>query len=234
VTGCSSFGNYTGAGFLTWNGTTQLTQAVGNEAANTTYDLSLLAGSLGDLNAPGIYTFQLLAGTTPLITMTGSMSSMPLLYLTPDKQAWGLYGQAFDGKSVETPATVAPNTPLTIVLSLSTDVGGTGGPLGVTNVALTSAQNYIPGDINGDGLVDVADYNIWAANVGKTGATWAQGDLNGDGLVDVADYNIWAANVGRTSATPEPISMLILAIGGGLVALKRSSILRPQAQGRKD
>jgi hypothetical protein len=79
----------------------------------------------------------------------------------------------------------------------------------------------IAGDINGDGLVDVADYNIWAANVGKTGATWAEGDLNGDGLVDVADYNIWAANVGRTSATPEPISMIILAVGGGLMALKR-------------
>jgi hypothetical protein len=82
-------------------------------------------------------------------------------------------------------------------------------------------QQFIPGDINGDGLVDVADYNIWAANVGRTGATWAQGDLNGDGLVDVADYNIWAANVGKTAATPEPISMIILAIGGGLVALKR-------------
>ncbi len=79
----------------------------------------------------------------------------------------------------------------------------------------------IPGDINGDGLVDVADYNIWAANVGRTNATWSQGDLNGDGLVDVADYNIWAANVGRTAPTPEPISMIILAAGGGLVAIKR-------------
>jgi hypothetical protein len=67
----------------------------------------------------------------------------------------------------------------------------------------------------------VADYDIWAANVGATGATWSQGDLNGDGLVDVADYDIWAANVGQTSATPEPISMIILAIGSGLVALKR-------------
>jgi hypothetical protein len=54
------------------------------------------------------------------------------------------------------------------------------------------------GDINCDGLVDVADYDIWAANVGRTNATWQQGDLNGDGLVDVADYDIWAANVGTT------------------------------------
>jgi hypothetical protein len=95
---------------------------------------------------------------------------------------------------------------------------------GELRIGLTGADvsgTLIPGDINGDGLVDVADYDIWAANVGATGATWAQGDLNGDGLVDVADYDIWAANVGATSATPEPISMIILAIGGGLVALKR-------------
>jgi hypothetical protein len=87
--------------------------------------------------------------------------------------------------------------------------------------SLVLAMELIPGDINADGLVDVADYDIWAANVGATNATWSQGDLNGDGLVDVADYDIWAANVGATAATPEPISMIILAIGGGLVALKR-------------
>jgi hypothetical protein len=87
--------------------------------------------------------------------------------------------------------------------------------------SLVLERELIPGDINGDSLVDVADYDIWAANVGATNATWDMGDLNGDGLVDVADYDIWAANVGATAATPEPISMIILAIGGGLVALKR-------------
>jgi hypothetical protein len=105
-------------------------------------------------------------------------------------------------------------------------VGGTA-TVGYSNGAVTLSNIFsnptLAGDINNDGLVDVADYNIWAANVGKTGASWLQGDLNGDGLVDVADYNIWAANVGKTSATPEPISMIILAIGGGMVALKRRS-----------
>ncbi len=85
--------------------------------------------------------------------------------------------------------------------------------------------NHIPGDINGDGLVDVADYNIWAANVGRTGATWSQGDLNGDGLVDVADYNIWAANVGKTAGTPEPASLSLVAIGG--LAFLRRRIVHP-------
>jgi hypothetical protein len=92
---------------------------------------------------------------------------------------------------------------------------------GSINIVFPAAQQRLAGDINGDGLVDVADYNIWAANVGRTGATWSQGDLNGDGLVDVADYNIWAANVGRTAGAPEPVSMLMLAAGGGLFAIRR-------------
>jgi hypothetical protein len=77
--------------------------------------------------------------------------------------------------------------------------------------AVAGPVNYftlLPGDINGDGLVDVADYDIWAANVGdtltsKTPAAWATGDLNGDGLVDVADYDIWAANVGATAPSAQ-------------------------------
>jgi hypothetical protein len=82
----------------------------------------------------------------------------------------------------------------------------------------------LAGDANNDGQVNGADYAFWAANYGANNATWLQGDFNNDGQVNGADYAIWAANYGTgsgTSATPEPISMIILAIGGGLVALKR-------------
>jgi hypothetical protein len=46
------------------------------------------------------------------------------------------------------------------------------------------------------------------------GLTRLQGDLNGDGLVDVADYDIWAANVGNTASTPEPATLSLVAFGG--------------------
>jgi formylglycine-generating enzyme required for sulfatase activity len=55
----------------------------------------------------------------------------------------------------------------------------------------------VPGDANGDKMVDVGDLGILAANYGATsGATWAMGDFNGDGAVDVGDLGILAANYG--------------------------------------
>jgi hypothetical protein len=62
---------------------------------------------------------------------------------------------------------------------------------------LTAAPvTLIPGDANGDGMVDVGDLGILAANYGGTGKSWAEGDFNGDGLVDVGDLGILAANYG--------------------------------------
>ena len=54
-----------------------------------------------------------------------------------------------------------------------------------------------PGDINGDGFVNLDDFIILAANFGAgPGATPAQGDLNQDGFVDLDDFIILAAHFG--------------------------------------
>jgi hypothetical protein len=45
------------------------------------------------------------------------------------------------------------------------------------------------GDFNGDGMVDGADYTLWADGD-------ASADANGDGVVDLADYTIWSDNLG--------------------------------------
>jgi archaellum component FlaF (FlaF/FlaG flagellin family) len=55
----------------------------------------------------------------------------------------------------------------------------------------------IPGDANGDSMVDVGDLGILAANYGGSDKTWAQGDFNGDKLVDVGDLGILAAHYGE-------------------------------------
>jgi hypothetical protein len=64
---------------------------------------------------------------------------------------------------------------------------------------LVVASDVIPGDANNDGMVDVGDLGILAANYGGSGKIWLQGDFNGDGLVDVGDLGILAAHYGEGS-----------------------------------
>lgn len=51
------------------------------------------------------------------------------------------------------------------------------------------------GDIDGNGKVDIFDYNILLTNFGKVG-TGIQGDINSSGKVDIFDYNILLTNFG--------------------------------------
>ena len=85
----------------------------------------------------------------------------------------------------------------------------------------------IPGDYNGDRIVDAADYAAWRGAYGATGNNPADG--NQDGIVDGADYLIWrhavdAPDFGsgsgqqlsqssfETSAVPEPTSVMLIAV----------------------
>lgn len=54
------------------------------------------------------------------------------------------------------------------------------------------------GDYNLDGVVDSADYTVWASNYTLTCATFEDGDGNGNGVVDLADYNVWRDNLGAS------------------------------------
>src|SRR5262249_13385551 len=51
------------------------------------------------------------------------------------------------------------------------------------------AATLQPGDANGDGSVDYADFQALQANYGSYGAHWVQGDFNADGWVNWADLN---------------------------------------------
>jgi len=79
-----------------------------------------------------------------------------------------------------------------------------GQPQNTSNGAYSSGTQAViaqtfPGDINLDGSVNIADFNILAANFGKTIAGGnSVGDLNGDGVVNIADFNILAGNFGKS------------------------------------
>jgi hypothetical protein len=66
---------------------------------------------------------------------------------------------------------------------------------------------FIAGDYNGDGFVNLADYNYWRGTLGSINSLAADG--NNNGVVDAADYLIWrkrvsAPGLGAGIGVPEP------------------------------
>ncbi len=98
------------------------------------------------------------------------------------------------------------------------------------------APNGLPGDFNGDEIVNLADYTVWRDNLGGTFDLNGNGNESGGsaGVVDAADYDLWKASFGNTAsgslsalraAVPEPTSvLLLLGISIPLVALRRQAI----------
>ncbi|MEN1679705.1 MAG: chondroitinase-B domain-containing protein [Planctomycetota bacterium] len=70
---------------------------------------------------------------------------------------------------------------------------------------LFAATASVPGDYNGDGVVNAADYTVWRDGLNPI----ADGD--GNGAIDVGDYAFWSARfeagitVGAAGTVPEPV-----------------------------
>ena len=80
------------------------------------------------------------------------------------------------------------------------------------------AEVFAPGDFNGDGVVDAADYIVWRDSLGST--TNLAADGNNNGVVDAGDFDVWKTNFGNHSvrvstntAVPEPTTMVMLFTG---------------------
>lgn len=68
----------------------------------------------------------------------------------------------------------------------------------------------LAGDANHDRVVDIMDFNVLAANFGKSGMLFSQGnvDRSTDGLVSITDFNILAASFGKSVSAPaQPASL---------------------------
>ncbi|MCC7086662.1 MAG: dockerin type I repeat-containing protein [Pirellulales bacterium] len=87
-----------------------------------------------------------------------------------------------------------------------------------------------PGDFNGDGNVDGADFVAWQTHFPTaSGASLADGDANGDGAVDGADFVIWQTSFPYpesspgVSPVPEPnaIALAVLSAFGLLFVQHR-------------
>jgi hypothetical protein len=93
----------------------------------------------------------------------------------------------------------------------------------------------IPGDYNGDRVVNILDFQLWRTTFGSTQNLSADGD--GNLVVDAGDYVVWrkysaagsgAVQPGPDVPVPEPPANLLWLIAVGTIAALRSRELRPR------
>ncbi|MEO1497405.1 MAG: hypothetical protein AAFV43_09670 [Planctomycetota bacterium] len=99
----------------------------------------------------------------------------------------------------------------------------------VDNATFVGVPNVKPGDYNGDGAVNVADYTVWRDNLGSDPAALAPESRDPnltDPTVVNADYTFWVDSFGppapEAAAIPEPATLSGLAICGVALLLGRS------------
>jgi hypothetical protein len=92
------------------------------------------------------------------------------------------------------------------------------------------AQASPTGDYNGDGLVNMSDYDVWRAAFGTSTIIYgsgADGDYNGS--VDIGDYLVWRKNFGAggsgasLAAVPEPTSRSLVGFAAVLMGVCMAS-----------
>jgi hypothetical protein len=128
--------------------------------------ISLIRGSFSPINTAN--------GLIATIQLKALKTSVPELVFDPTTVALNATG---------TNQTTALGTTLTITAPLPS----------ATPVASSFGK---VGDIDGNGKVDIFDYNILLTNFGKSGSA-IQGDLDSNGKVDIFDYNSFLTNYGK-------------------------------------
>lgn len=93
---------------------------------------------------------------------------------------------------------------------------------GIDNVLL-QITGVMAGDLNGDGLVNNADYNIVVANQQTANLYNAGGELTGDGFVNLNDFRAFKTILANaSSAVPEPTAVITLVVGLAAFGMQRA------------
>ncbi len=125
----------------------------------------------------------------------------------------------------------------------STIESNRGVPYGTILTNTLGAPNFLLGDYNKDGRVDMADYIVWRKRVGQTGTDLVDNPADGDHdyVVGPGDYSVWRSHFGEpfsssapgsgaalnSSMVPEPSGLLLALLASlGAMQLRRRRATR--------
>lgn len=95
--------------------------------------------------------------------------------------------------------------------------------------AMLSEPQSVPGDYNGDGIVDAADYTVWRDTLGSTEMLDADGDQSGE--VDSNDYTFWRERYGDSLNSPASTSLAVPEANA--LVLLQAALVTLTARGRR-
>lgn len=151
----------------------------GNFASHTVANSSIGGITVADLDGDG---------DLDILASFGGGYSQSLVELFND----GLGN--FTQRTVDANATIGSGAPVAADLNGDgvLDLVTTGGVYWYRNLA------SLPGDYNGDGSVNSADYVMWRKTIGASAQPFTGADGSGNGIVGPEDYDIWRAHMGQT------------------------------------
>ncbi|MEM9659679.1 MAG: LamG domain-containing protein, partial [Planctomycetota bacterium] len=90
----------------------------------------------------------------------------------------------------------------------------------------------VPGDVNGDGVADLDDFEIISGNFGLSPATREEGNLRSPDRVDLEDFRAWKSGAAASggadplaAAVPEPASLALACL-----ALTLAKVIRRESR----
>lgn len=231
-------------GFIAgWGSTVQMNGGtIGDRFEAVGANVHVSGGSIGSV-------FVAYSGTT--VTMSGG--ELGSYFGALNGSTVHLFGTEFVLNGVDVTSSLQIGTPLLITkrnvsldgvladgssfdfdLSTTTDADGM-----FQSGATVLISRVLPGDFNGDGLVDGADFTVWRDAEGASVAVGTSADGNFDGRVTDADYEVWKTNFGSAvvsggsaagAQVPEPETAVIavLLLAAGATTRKALGIPRPE------
>jgi hypothetical protein len=164
---------------------------------------------------------------TPVTASRGAPVDLRII-LDTTNPAWSAQWQA------KNPADATFTTVRNDVYATNPTIGGVGIAIANTDIMTqinsfrleTNGPTFTPGDVNGDGLVNLLDFNSISDNFFNTPATRPQGDLDGNIAVDFADFRLWkslksGSGTGASPSVPEPAAGMIANVALACVLCAR-------------